>query len=326
MKKYGIMLADNGSAWYISGQPDERWNNDHLHTLGQLLGSNFEAVDATLLRVDANSGAATQSGVSVTVTPSSAAVRTGRGKTFSATVTGAPNTVAWSVNGIAGGDLIVGTVDASGQYLAPTAAPGPSTVTLVASSTASPTSTGSASVSILPLPAVSSVSPSPVPTGSFTLTVNGVGFTAGSAVSFDGVALSTSFLSSTQLSATGSAAAAKPSVPIVVTTPDGELSNTFYVNVAAPPSVIVAISPTAATVRVNRSRQFTATVQDSSNASVVWNVNGVTGVTSAVGTITASGVYRAPSTVPNPNVVTVSATAVADPTKTASASVIIVRR
>ena len=47
MKKYGIMLADNGSAWYISGQPDARWNNDNLHTLGQLLGSNFEAVDAT---------------------------------------------------------------------------------------------------------------------------------------------------------------------------------------------------------------------------------------------------------------------------------------
>ena len=47
MKKYGIMLADNGSAWYISGKPDPRWNNDNLHTLGQLLGSNFEAVDAT---------------------------------------------------------------------------------------------------------------------------------------------------------------------------------------------------------------------------------------------------------------------------------------
>ncbi len=50
MKKYGIMLADNGSAWYISGKPDARWNDDNLHTLGQLLGSNFEAVDATVLQ------------------------------------------------------------------------------------------------------------------------------------------------------------------------------------------------------------------------------------------------------------------------------------
>ena len=138
MKKYGIMLADNGSAWYISGQPDSRWNNDHLHTLGQLLGSNFEAVDATLLRIDPNSGAAAQSGVTVAVSPSSASVRTGRSKTFTATVTGAPNTVTWSVNGIAGGDMVVGTVDGSGQYLAPTAVPNPATVTLGAASSASP--------------------------------------------------------------------------------------------------------------------------------------------------------------------------------------------
>jgi len=127
MKKYGIMLADNGSAWYISGQPDARWNNDHLHTLGQLLGSNFEAVDATLLRIDPNSGAAAQSGVTVAVSPSSTSVRTGRSKTFTATVTGAPNTVTWSVNGTAGGDTVVGTVDGNGQYLAPTAVPNPAT-------------------------------------------------------------------------------------------------------------------------------------------------------------------------------------------------------
>jgi hypothetical protein len=61
MKKYGIIMADNGSAWYISGKPDPRWNNDHLQTLGQLLGSNFEAVDATVLMIDPNSGEARQS-------------------------------------------------------------------------------------------------------------------------------------------------------------------------------------------------------------------------------------------------------------------------
>jgi hypothetical protein len=60
MKKYGILLADNGSAWYISGAPDPRWNDDNLHTLSQLLGANFEAVDATVLRVSADSGAARQ--------------------------------------------------------------------------------------------------------------------------------------------------------------------------------------------------------------------------------------------------------------------------
>jgi len=327
MKRYGIMLADNGSAWYISGQPDARWNNDHLHTLGQLLGSNFEAVDATLLRIDANSGAAAQSGVTVAVSPSSASVRTGRSKTFTATVTGAPNTVTWSVNGIAGGDAVVGTVDANGQYLAPTAVPNPATVTVRAASSASPTSTASAAITIFPLPAVSSVSPSPVATGNFTLTVNGVGFTAGSAVSFDGVALPTTLISASQLRATGSAPAAKQSVPVVVTTSDGEISPTFYVNVVAPSQPVhISISPTSTTVRVSRTRQFTATVQNSSNKSAIWKVNGIAGGNTVVGTITSSGLYRAPSSVPNPSVVTVTAAAVADPTQTATASVTVVRR
>ena len=245
MKKYGIMLADNGSAWFISGKPDARWNNDNLHTLGQLLGSNFEAVDATVLRIDPNSGAAIQSGVTVTVSPSSASVRTGRAQTFTATVTGAPNTVTWSVNGIAGGDAVVGVINANGQYFAPSAVPNPPTVTVRAASTTSPTSTGSSSVTILPLPSISSVSPSPVATGNFTLTVNGAGFIAGSVVSFDGAALATTFVSSTQLTATGNAPAAKPSVPVVVNTPDGEGSNTFFVDVAAPPSPTIALSATS---------------------------------------------------------------------------------
>jgi hypothetical protein len=56
MKKYGIILADNGSAWYISGAPDSRWNNDDLATLSRVRGSDFEAVDATVFMLDADSG------------------------------------------------------------------------------------------------------------------------------------------------------------------------------------------------------------------------------------------------------------------------------
>lgn len=58
MKTYGIILADNGSAWYISGVPDERWNNDVLHELGRVTGSNFEAVDASSLIKTPDSGQA----------------------------------------------------------------------------------------------------------------------------------------------------------------------------------------------------------------------------------------------------------------------------
>ena len=55
LKFYGMFVADNGSNWYVSGAPDERWNNDELHALGQVHGSDFEAVDESSLMVDANS-------------------------------------------------------------------------------------------------------------------------------------------------------------------------------------------------------------------------------------------------------------------------------
>jgi hypothetical protein len=50
LKAYGMLLADNGSPWYLSGAPDRRWDNDDLHVLGRLRGSDFEVVDARGLR------------------------------------------------------------------------------------------------------------------------------------------------------------------------------------------------------------------------------------------------------------------------------------
>ncbi|HEX4753374.1 MAG TPA: hypothetical protein VH268_10765 [Solirubrobacterales bacterium] len=44
LKRYGMILADNGSPWYISGAPSPRWNDDALHALGGLTGRDFEVV------------------------------------------------------------------------------------------------------------------------------------------------------------------------------------------------------------------------------------------------------------------------------------------
>ena len=49
LKRYGMILADNGSPWYISGAPDPRWSNDDLHSLGRLTGADFEVVDTSNL-------------------------------------------------------------------------------------------------------------------------------------------------------------------------------------------------------------------------------------------------------------------------------------
>ena len=56
MKTYGIILADNGSHWYISGVPDERWDNEMLHEMDVVHGSDFEAVDVSSLMLDPDSG------------------------------------------------------------------------------------------------------------------------------------------------------------------------------------------------------------------------------------------------------------------------------
>ena len=50
LKEYGMIVADNGSDWYLSGAPSSKWSNDQLHTLHRVPGSAFEVVDGTKLR------------------------------------------------------------------------------------------------------------------------------------------------------------------------------------------------------------------------------------------------------------------------------------
>ena len=50
LRTYGMILADNGSPWYVTGAPDARWDDDDLHDLGRLTGADFEVVDTRGLR------------------------------------------------------------------------------------------------------------------------------------------------------------------------------------------------------------------------------------------------------------------------------------
>ena len=56
LQRYGMFLADNGSGWFVTGAPDPRWNDDDLHQLGGIRGSDFEAVDESSLMLDPDSG------------------------------------------------------------------------------------------------------------------------------------------------------------------------------------------------------------------------------------------------------------------------------
>lgn len=60
LKTYGMLLADNGSAWFLSGAPDPRWNDDELRQLRSVRGLDFEAVDTSGLRISPESGEARQ--------------------------------------------------------------------------------------------------------------------------------------------------------------------------------------------------------------------------------------------------------------------------
>jgi hypothetical protein len=94
-------------------------------------------------------------------------------------------------------------------------------------------------------------------------------------------------------------------------------------DVAPPPPLTITITPATVTLGLSETVQFFADV-NRSDATKVWYVNHVQGSNSALGTISSSGLYTAPSTEPNPNTVTVKAVPDEDKTKSASAVVTIV--
>lgn len=262
----------------------------------------------------------------VTVTPSTSAVRIGDTATFNATVTNASNTaVTWSVNGVAGGNATVGTISSSGTYTSPAAIPNPVTVTVTATSSADTTISGSASITLQnPVPIVSTVTPAIIPVGAFTLTVNGSKFISGAQVMFGGQALTTTFVSSSKLTATGTATSGQAgAVNVTVVNPNpGTIASANYpVTVSnSTTQTLVALTPAAANVRLGDGVTFTATVTNNTTTTVTWAVNGVTGGNSTVGTISTSGRYTPPSTIPTTGI-TITATSTAVPTASATAGV-----
>jgi peptidoglycan/xylan/chitin deacetylase (PgdA/CDA1 family) len=266
--------------------------------------------------------------IRVSVSPQAATVSVGNSQQFTATVTGTTNqAVSWSVNDLAGGSSAVGTIDATGLYTAPAVPPSPNTVTVKAASVTDPTRTGGASVTITnPLPNLNTISPSSVDAGSGDtgLTVTGSGFTPQSVVRLGATQLATTFGTSTQLTATIPAAqlasAGTLSVTVVTPSPGGGTSNTIDLAVL----VVVAVSPATQSLNVAQTQQFTATVTGTANQAVSWSVNDMAGGNATVGSIDASGLYTAPAIPPSPNVVAVKATSVADPTRTAEATVTVV--
>ena len=170
-------------------------------------------------------------GVHVSVSPPTANIHAGDTFPFTATVSGTSNTgVTWSVNGTAGGSSTFGTISANGSYTAPPALPSPNTIAVRATSAADTSASGSSSVTILnPMPVLTGINPSSVGTGNFSITVSGSKFVNGAQVLFGAAPIQTTFVSATQLSATGTANS-PGTFAISVTNPNPGSSSSSSVN------------------------------------------------------------------------------------------------
>ncbi len=169
--------------------------------------------------------------ITIAVSPSTANIRVGNSASFSATVSGTSNTaVTWSVNDTPGGSSSLGIIDSSGKYTAPATLPSPNSVTVKATSSADTSKSSTSSVTLMnPTPVLTGISPASTNLGSFSLTITGSNFVSGAQVLLSNSALSTTFVSSTQLTATGTASSSG-TFSIVVQNPDPGSSESSAIN------------------------------------------------------------------------------------------------
>jgi serine protease len=139
----------------------------------------------------------------------------------------------------------------------------------------------------------------------------------------NGVAGGNSVTGSISQSGVYTAPGAVPTPAIVtitaVSAADGVTSGAAQVTVTAP--VSVSISPAAPSVPAGTTQSFSASVKNTANTAVSWNVNGVGGGNATIGTISSTGMYTAPAAVPSPATVTVGAVSAADPNESGSTQV-----
>jgi serine protease len=269
--------------------------------------------------------------ITVAVSPSSATVQAGLGsQSFAAALTSTSNqAVSWQVNGIPGGNSTVGTVSSAGLYTPPANLPTPSNVSVLAVSMQDTTATGFAGVTISP-PVAVTVTPGSATvlagggTQAFQANVANAGANTGVTWQVNSVAGGNSTVGTISSSGLYTAPATIPTPATVtvaaVALADPTRAGSATVTVA---NITVSVVPSVASVATGATKAFAASVLNTPNTAVSWQVNGISGGNSTVGTISSSGVYTAPTTVPTPATVKVSAVSAADPRRSGSAQLTI---
>ena len=267
--------------------------------------------------------------ITLAVSPSSATLQAGLGsQSFTAALTSTSNqAVSWQVNGIPGGDASVGTISNAGLYTPPVNPPPSPTVSVIAVSVQDATVTGFAGVTIA-APVMVSLAPASAivlaggGTQAFSATVVNAGSNTAVTWNVNGIAGGNSIVGTISNAGlyTAPATIPTPATVIVSAVPlaDPQRSGSATVTIA---NVQVSVTPSVAMVATGATEPFVAAVMNTSNTAVTWQVNRITGGNAMFGTISISGLYSAPSQVPSPAVVTVSAVSVADSTRSGSAQV-----
>lgn len=292
-------------------------------------------VTATSVSTPTKSASATVTVVSATsvaisVSPTAAQVSISGQQQFTAKVTGTTNTaVKWTVSGTGCSGSSCGSISTSGLYTGPASIPASAKVTVTATSVASPTKFASATVTIVPASSPVTISPSSpqVKPGSqiqFSASGPGISVVIWSASGSGCSGITCGSISSTGLYTAPATAPSPATVAITATSlTNPAISGSTTVTIVAPGQVEVTVTPTSVQLGTGAQQTFKATVSGSTNTAVVWSVSGYGCAGSTCGTITSGGVYTAPSTVPNPSFVTVTATSVADSMKSSTAMVTI---
>ena len=213
---------------------------------------------------------------------------------YTATVTGLTNkAVTWQVNSKTGGSTTYGTITTGGLYTAPAVIPSAG-ITITALGSDNKTS-ATVYVAVEPAgPSITAISPSPIPVGNYTVTITGTGFQKGAIARTPGVNLTTTFVNSTTLT-TGGYQGTATTLAFQVMNPGtlwGPPFNAQFVATGPPPPQ--TISPKTATVKLGATQQFTS--------------SGATSWKATAGTVSSTGLYTAPPTMPSSSSVTVTAT------------------
>lgn len=290
----------------------------------------------------------------ISISPATASVATGGQQAFTASFcSGTSGSVTWTVNGNGCSTSNCGTVASTGTdaatYTAPASLPPANPVTLVVTSAADPSETASASITVTascPIPITISPSAATVALGlqqSFTASVC---FTSDQSVSWTVAGSGCTGPSCGTVSSTGvntatytAPSSLPPSNPVtIVATSLADSSQTGSGSVQVVSGVSVTLNRVAAPVAVNQRVSLAASVQGSTNQAVTWTVEGITNGNATVGEICVAGSnlcsppsgasstgvdYLAPSAVPNPSGVYVTAMAAADPSRSAIAEMTI---